>query len=214
MHKSICTISFLIISLAGNSQEHGSFEQYFYTGGGTSAVVPKINYQNRHGWFGEMRYNYEELQTVSFITGKMFSNDNEFSYAVTPYAGLVLGRMNGGSLGSNIDIGFKNLFFSSESQYTFSVSERSQDFFFNWSEAGYKFGGLFYSGLALQLTHPFETQNEWEPGIMLGFTYKSWTFPFYAFSPTNSNRNYVLGINWEWDYKKPKATNYESHVRH
>ncbi len=81
-------------------------------------------------------------------------------------------------------------------------------------KAGYKFGDLFYSGLALQLTHPFETQNKWEPGVMLGFTYKSWTFPFYAFSPTNSSRNYVLGINWEWNYKKPNATNHESLARH
>lgn len=214
MHKSICIISFLITSLAGKSQEHGSFEQYYYTGGGASAVVPKLYYQNRHNWFGELRYNYEELQTVSFITGKTFSNDNPVSCSFTPYAGLVLGRMNGGSLGSNIDIEFKNLFFSLESQYTFSVNERSQDFFFNWSEVGYKFTSFFYSGLALQLTHPFETKSKWEPGLMLGLTYKSWTFPFYAFSPTNNNRNYVLGINWEWDYKKTKPTIYESLARH
>ena len=202
MLKSICIISFLVTSLAGRSQEHGSFEQYYYTGGGTSSIVPKLYYQNRHNWFGEMRYNYEELQTVSFIAGKTFSNNKPVSCSLTPYAGLVLGTINGGSLGSNVDIEFKNLFFSSESQYTISVNKRSQDFFFNWSEAGYKFTSLFYSGLALQLTHPFETKSIWEPGLMLGVTYKSWTFPFYAFSPANNNRNYVLGINWEWNYKK------------
>lgn len=214
MLRSICVISLLIISLTCKSQEQGSFEQYLYTGGGTSSIVPKLYYQTRHNWFGEVRYNYEELEAISFIAGKTFSNDDAFSYAFSPYAGLVMGSMNGGSLGSNIDFEFRNLFFSSESQYTFSVNERAQDFFFNWSEAGYKFTSLFYSGLALQLTHPFETQNKWEPGLMLGLTYKNWTFPFYAFSPTSANRNYVLGINWEWDYKKPVIKNYESLASH
>ncbi len=207
MNKSIWIIPFFILPLVGNCQQHGSFEQYYYTGIGTSVIVPRIYYQNENNWFGEVRYNYEELQTISFNAGKMFSNQNAFSYSVTPYAGILLGRMNGGTLGSNINLDYKNLFFSSESQYTFSVNERAENFFFNWSEFGYQFTDLVYSGIALQLTHPFEIANKWEPGIMVGFSYKSWTFPFYAFSPTNKNRNYVLGINWEWNYGNPKTTN-------
>ncbi len=207
MHKNIWIISFIIIPLTGNCQEHGSFEQFYYTGAGTSVIVPKLHYQNSKNWFGEVRYNYEELQTVSFNAGKMFSNKKSFSYAVTPYAGLVLGKMNGGTLGSNINLEYGSLFFSSESQYSFSVNEKTENFFYNWSEFGYQFTELVYSGIALQLTHPFEIKNNWEPGIMLGLTYKSWTFPFYAFSPANSNRNYVLGVSWEWDYKNHKIPN-------
>ncbi|MEO6637657.1 MAG: hypothetical protein ABIN25_05240 [Ginsengibacter sp.] len=206
MHKDFCLISLLLLASAGICQQHGSFEQYYYTGDGTSTVVPKLYYQNVHGWFGSVRYNYEELQTLSFISGKTFSHDKSFYYSITPYAGVVLGKMNGGSLGSNIDIEYEHLFFSSESQYTFSLSERSQNFLFNWSEGGYKFSDLVYAGLAMQSTHPLENLNTWEPGIMLGFTYKNWTFPFYAFSPIDNKRNYVLGINWEWDYTKPKQT--------
>ena len=205
-------ILFIILPVAGNCQEHASLEQYYYTGRGTSVIVPRVYYQNRNNWFGEVRYNYEELQTVSFNAGKMFSNKKAFSYSLTPYAGIVLGRMNGGTLGSNINIEYRNLFFSSESQYTFSVNERAENFIFNWSELGYQFTGLVYSGIALQLTHPFETKNNWEPGFMLGFTYKNWTFPFYAFNPTNNNRNYVLGINWEWDYENNKTPNHDLHT--
>lgn len=195
--------------LSGNCQEQVGFEQYYYTGAGASVIVPRVYYQNRHNWFGEVRYNYEELQTVSFNAGKMFSNKKSLSYTFTPYAGLVLGRMNGGTIGSNINLEYSSLFFSSESQYTFSVNERAENFFFNWSELGYQITGLVYSGIALQLTHPFEIKNNWEPGIMLGFTYKSWTFPLYAFNPTNNKRNYVLGINWEWDHKNHKTPNHD-----
>ncbi len=198
-----------MVPFAGICQEYGSFGQYYYTGNGSSVIVPKVYYQNRSNWFGEVRYNYEDLQTISFNGGKLFSNKSEFSYSVMPYAGLVLGRMNGGTLGSNINLDYGSLFFSSESQYTFSVNERADNFFFNWSEAGYQFTDLLYSGIALQVTHPFEIKNAWEPGFMLGLTYKRWTFPFYAFSPTNDNRNYVLGINWEWNYKNPKTTNHD-----
>ncbi len=45
----------------GKCQQHAGFEQYYYTGAGTSVIVPKLYYQNRRNWFGEVRYNYEEL---------------------------------------------------------------------------------------------------------------------------------------------------------
>ena len=118
MHKALWIISCFIWPVAGNCQEHGSFEQLYYAGSGTSVIVPKLYYQTRHDWFGEVRYNHEELQTVSFNAGKMFSNKKLFAYSVTPYAGIILGRMNGGTIGSNIDMEYKSLFFSLESKYS------------------------------------------------------------------------------------------------
>jgi len=192
----------------GKTQVHGGFEQYYYTGTGVSTIVPKVYYQSRDNWYGEVRYNYEELQTISLIAGKMFSHKKIFSYSVTPVAGIVLGRLNGGTLGANINMKYKSLFFSSESQYTFSVEKRTENFFFNWSEFGYQFTNLVYAGLALQITHPYEIKNNWEPGVMMGLTYKSWTFPLYAFNPASNNRNFVLGINWEWKHVKSERTQF------
>ena len=189
----------------GRTQVHGGFEQYYYTGAGVSTIVPRVYYQSRHNWYGEVRYNYEELQTISFIAGKMFSHKKLFSYSITPVAGIVLGKLNGGTLGANINMEYKSLFFSSESQYTFSVEKRAENFFFNWSEFGYQLTSLVYAGLALQVTHPYEIKNNWEPGVMMGLTYKGWTFPLYAFNPASNNRNFVLGINWEW--KRVKSEN-------
>jgi hypothetical protein len=195
-------ITFIMISNVVTSQSHGGIEQYYYTGAGLSTIVPKVYYESPHNWYGEVRYNYEELQTVSFNAGKIFSNKKLLSYSITPFAGIVLGRLNGGTLGSNIKIDYKSLFFSSESQYTFSVEKRAENFFFNWSELGSQLTKLVYVGVALQLTHPYEIKNDWQPGVMIGFTYKSWTFPVYAFNPARNNRNFVLGINWEWKYAK------------
>ena len=185
-----------------NSQAHGGLEQYYYTGAGVSTIVPRVYYQSRHNWYGEVRYNYEELQTVSFTAGKTFSNKKLLSYSITPVAGIVLGKLNGGTLGSNVKMEYKSLFFSSEFQYTFSVEKKTENFFFKWSEFGYQFA-MVYLGLALQVAHSYEIKNNWEPGIMMGLIYKSWTFPIYVFDPAGNNRNFVLGINWEWKHLKP-----------
>jgi len=214
MRSSLFMITFMSICNIVTSQAHGGVEQYYYTGGGVSTIVPKAYYESPHNWYGEVRYNYEELQTVSFNAGKMFSNKKALFYSVTPYAGVVLGRLNGGTLGTNINMEYKSVFFSSESQYTFSFEKRTENFFFNWSELGYQFTGLVYAGLALQLTHPYEIQNNWEPGVMMGLTYKNWTFPVYAFNPAGNNRNFVLGINWEWKYAKSEKSNDDLHLNY
>ncbi len=195
-------VSYIFILLAlcytGKGQVSGGLEQYYYSSPGSSIIVPKIYYQTPHNWLGEIRYNYEELETISLLAGKMFSFDGELSYSVTPLAGIVLGKMKGGLVGSDMTMNYKDLFFSSEPQYTFSVEDRSENFFFNWSELGYDFSKIVYAGVALQSTHRHKSQSTWEPGIMMGLNYRNWTFPVYLFSPADENRNLVLGVNWEW----------------
>lgn len=185
-------------------QSYGGFEQYYYTGPGVSTIVPKVYYETSHHWYGEVRYNYEELQTVSFNAGKTFSQKKLLSYSFTPFAGIVLGRLTGGTIGLNLKMDYKSWFFSSESQYTFSHERRVEDFFFNWSECGYELSDFMYTGVALQLTHPFELKNNWQPGVMIGLTYRSWTLPVYAFNPAGNNPIFVVGINWEWKYAKAR----------
>jgi hypothetical protein len=180
------------------SQDHGGFQQYYYTGGGSSSIVPKIYYQNRKKWYGELRYNYEAPQTLSLNAGKMFSGKSLFSYSITPIAGIVFGKLNGITAGTSIEVDYKRIYFSSEIQNTFSAEKRSDNLLFSWSELGYEITGAIYGGFALQMTHQTFSGTVWEPGIMMGWLYKSWTFPLYIFNPGGNNRNFVAGINWEW----------------
>ena len=206
MRSAVIIILSMVIYNTARSQYKGGMEQYYYTGVGTSTVVPKIYYENSN-WHNEIRYNYEELQTISFNTGKKISLDKRLGLTVIPTAGVVLGKLNGGNIGSNIDFDYKKIFVSLESQCTFSVEKKSQNSFFNWSESGYQFTDLMYAGIALQVTHPSEIKDNWQPGIMIGFCYKNWTFPLYAFDPVNNNRNYVIGINWQWQKEKAASKN-------
>jgi len=195
-------LSFVMLNNICRSQAHAGFEQYYYTGDGPSSVVPKVYYQSRKNWYGELRYNYEASQTVSMNAGKMFSKKSTLSYSVTPVAGIVLGKFNGINTGTNIDMDYKKLFFSTEIEYTFSIDKTRGNLFLTWSECGYQFTEKIYSGMALQVIKNGQQKNIWEPGIMMGWVHEGWTFPLYMFNPFSNNRNYVLGINWEWNYEK------------
>lgn len=181
------------------AQKRGGVEQYYYGGEpGMSAIVPKIYYQNKKNWYAELRYNYEEIESISLNIGKAFSAQRQVSYTVTPIAGIITGRLTGVSLGLNAEAEYKSVFFSAESQYTFSSAGKDGYFFYNWSELGYALTDNLYGGFALQLTRLYKTSNAWEPGIMAGVIFNNWIFPVYMFNPLDKNRYFVLGINIEW----------------
>ena len=189
----------MLAPIAGKSQKYAGIEQYYYTGESQSQIVPRIYMENEKNYFGEIRYNYEALNTFSLNFGKAFPFNKNKSISLTPFGGLLLGRMNGGNIGSNFYVEVQHLFFSAENQFTFSFSEKTQNFFYNWTEMGYQPARFWFAGLALQYTRPYRISQSWEPGVMMGVTFKNWTFPFYAFDPVGNNRNFVLGINWEWN---------------
>jgi hypothetical protein len=185
------------------TQSSGGVGQYYYMRTNeASTVVPVAYYQFSNKWYGEARYNYDELKTFAIYAGRTFSNKGELSYSATPVIGGLVGRMNGGSLGVNFDLEYKKLFFSSQSQYSFSMEEKKNQFFFNWSELAYKAWPWFYAGIGMQQTNVYQANGKFEPGLLVGFSLKNWTFPLYVFSPSGNNRYFILGINWEWEHVK------------
>jgi len=193
MRFNLFIMSLLLYHIT-NSQSRIGLEQYYYTGHPGTSLVSRLSYQGGDKWYGEARYNYEEAKTWSLYGGRTFSGEKDLSWSFTPFAGLVMGRLKGGSAGLNLSLGYKKLSFSSASQYTFSAEDRHCNFFFTWSELGFQLSSRIYAGLAIQQTTLYRTAGKWEPGLQLGFSYKEWGFPFYAFNPTSNNRYFVLGV--------------------
>ncbi len=193
--------------LEAKPQETGGFEQLYYIKSGDgAAVVPMAHYTTRNNWYGEARYNYDEDQTFSLYAGKTFVGKGDFAYAATPLVGGLIGKMNGGSLGMNIDLDYQHLFFSTQSQYTFSLQEKMNKYFFSWTELGYQATSWMYGGLAFQQTNGYGAEGKLEPGCMLGFSVKNWTVPLYVFSRRSGDAYFVLSVNWLWENIK-KSTN-------
>jgi hypothetical protein len=197
-----CNIVFCVCQWA-SAYAQGGLEQYAYLQKGESPTfVPIVHIQNKK-WYGEARYNYEELKTFSAYVGKIFSGDEgSHSYAIIPVIGIVMGKFKGGSVGLDVTFNDGDFFFCSQSQYTFSKSERYQNFMYSWSELGYEPSKWFYAGLALQHTQLFQKSEEpisYEFGAMAGLKLGRLTIPFYSFSPFAIDRYFLVGVNFGFE---------------
>ena len=210
MRFKLCIICLLLYNTA-NSQSALGFEQlYYFESSGPeptpSAVVPRLYYQDRSGWYGEIRYNYDEVKTLSLYAGKTFSREDSLSWYVTPVAGLLLGQFKGGSVGANIAVSYGKWSFSSLGQYSFSVQDKEYNFIYSWSELCYQLTDFLFGGLVVQQTCLYQTNNKWDPGLQAGITWDKWSFPLYAFSPMSRDRHFVIGATWQWEWKGRAST--------
>lgn len=204
MKNRIIILFICACSATGSLAQSGGMQHYYYTAaeGSRAMITPIAHYRTQNNWYGEARYNYDELNTFSLYAGKTFNGGNDFSWEATPLLGGLVGLMNGASVGMNMDLEYKRLFFSSQAQYSFSMEDRLNKYFFNWSEIGYQPLSWIYGGLAVQQTGVYRAGTVLEPGCMVGFSVGNWTIPLYAFSPSGNNRYFVLGVTYAWTNSK------------
>ena len=181
------------------AQAKNGIENYNFLSSKEAYVwMPVIHHVSKKGVYTELRYNYEELKTASFYLGKTFTKDSKLSYTITPMMGIIAGKFNGGAPAINIDMEYKKTFFSMQTQYAISSDDKSNNFFFNWTEVAYQPVKWFYTGVSMQQTKIYKSAGESEYGILAAFVIKKITIPVYIFNPLNENRNFIVGINTEW----------------
>jgi hypothetical protein len=193
-------IAFLF-NQAVQGQERKGFEGYYYpeNGGGISSMSVKLFNQTSQGWYSECRYNYEEERTAGFSIGKTFSKENVFSYSVTPEVGLVIGRLQGASLGLNTSLSYKRLSFSSSALYTAGLKkEDAGHSFFTWSELNIRIIKYLYAGVTVQVSTSGYMAISREPGVQLGVLFKNWAFPLYVFDRAGDHPYFAAGACYEW----------------
>ena len=181
------------------AQSKSGIENYhFLSSEQTYVWMPVIHQQGKKGFYTELRYNYEALETASFYAGKIFNKEDTWSYSVTPMLGLVFGKLNAASVAVNLEVSYKKTFISMQSQYTVSSHSGRDNFFFNWMELGYEPFKWFYAGISTQLTKMQQAGVEAEFGLLVGFKVKKFTVPLYVFNPLSKNKNFIIGLNTEW----------------
>lgn len=190
------------------AQSKTSIDQYHVVGNNHEYVpMSMAHFKNNKNWYAEGRYNYEDVETLSFYVGKTFSRNRKLSYALTPLVGGAVGNFNGISTGINIDLDYDRFFFSLQPQYSFSTDKRSDHFFYNWSELAYQPLEWLYAGVSFQHTRLYNTKPAFESGILVAFTFRNVTIPVYAFAPLKSNRYFMLGMTIEWEKTQKGKTN-------
>lgn len=206
MNRNLITISCCIL-LSTNlaAQSKLGIENYYYPGTpGSNGVVPVVHFETNHAWRAELRYNYEDAATISLYAGKTFSSGKSLEWSISPMIGFSTGVFTGVSLATNIEAEWKNLYLSSQNQYSKSTKTGCDNFLFSWSEAGYNFSEAIFAGVAIQYTRS-AGHNNLEPGFVGGFSIGNMTVPLYAFSPFGSGRYFVAGVIYECHFKKKKG---------
>jgi len=200
MRNGLVILAFLLAGQV-HAQSKLSIGQYSYIKRGEPFYVsPIAQYQSSSNWYAEARYNYEDLNTFSLYGGRTFSNEQALSYSITPMAGIMWGRLRGGSAGLNASLEYKKYYFSTQSQYSVSTQDLRESFFFSWSEAGYRPLDWLYTGVSLQHTKPRHAGALIEPGFFACFSYRQWSLPVYCFVPSREPCFFVVGITREWRY--------------
>jgi hypothetical protein len=163
--------------------------------------MPVAHYQSTKGIYAELRYNYEDVQTVSLYGGRAFDGGNAVKFTLIPMIGFSVGKFTGVSLATNVEAECKKFYLSSQTQYSMATKKDSDGFFFSWSEVGYSLSDIFFAGIAVQYTMQKGINNA-EPGFVAGLDFKNISIPVYVFSPFKKSRYFVVGLNYEFDFKK------------
>jgi hypothetical protein len=170
--------------------------------------MPVMHYQTKSNWYGEARYNYEDVETFSLYLGRAITGGNDLNYSFVPMLGGSVGKFKGVSTGLNIDMDYNKFFFSSQSQYSMPTSAYGRYFWYSWSELGYQGLKWLYAGLSVQQTHDRLTGDDLQPGMMIGFTFNKFTIPVYTFDPFGNGRNFIVGFNMAWKHAGKKQPAY------
>jgi hypothetical protein len=204
MKTTFLSIFMLLTCACACPQSKWMFENYNYIKQpGAAAFVPMLHFETKNNWYGELRYNYEDVRTISLFGGRTISGGKSVSYTLTPMFGVSAGQFTGLTSALNIDVEWRDFYVSVESQYSKTLKKDQADFFFNWSELGYSISEHVFTGLAVQYTREQDATYT-EPGVFAGFSFGNVSIPFYAFSPFRSDRYFVLGVNVEYNLRKKK----------
>jgi hypothetical protein len=158
--------------------------------------MPVAHYQAKKGFYTELRYNYEEVNTFSMYMGKTFLMGAKKNLSITPMLGWSAGEFEGVTLSGRSAIEWGDFFVSTEAQYSKSLNTTSASFIFSWTEAGISLGKNFFTGLSLQTTMEKDIKSI-EPGFLMGFETGKLCVPVYFFNPFSTRSYIIIGINYE-----------------
>ena len=131
----------------------------------------------------EMRYNYEDVQTISIWGGYGFSGGKKFTYSIIPMGGFVAGLTNGMALGLELEFNIAGLKLYSESEQLFAFQSAEDDFFYSWTDLTYAPVDSFFFGLSGQRTRLYETKSYVQYGFLVGGNLGSLELALYFYNP-------------------------------
>jgi len=153
---------------AARANTSGSASVYFYAVANDDNYLQPTVRADSGRLHLEARYNYEGKRTVSLWGGYNFTRERTISLTFTPMLGLMAGKVGGIAPGGELWMGWKVLAFYTEGEYVYDTGNRSESFFYSWSELAATLPMRWRVGGALQRTQTHETPREFQGGVLVG----------------------------------------------
>ena len=142
----------------------------------------------------EARYNYEAKHAASTFVGWKLAGGETVTYEVTPLAGVLFGAAHGVIPALEASVAYRSFDAYIEAEYEFDRDNSDDNYFYVWSELGWRPVEWLRVGLVGQRTRVVHTDRDLQRGVFAQFTVAKLTVSLYAFNPDASSRYTVLSI--------------------
>ncbi|RIW18294.1 hypothetical protein D0X99_00935 [Algoriphagus lacus] len=196
MKKLLILTIFILCGISASAQEQNekawSFRTdanfYFFTD--DFIFLPVVSADKDHVHL-EMRYNYEDLNTLSTWVGYNFYGGNKLEYFITPMLGAVVGNSNGIAPGLETTLTLGSFEVYSESEYFIDFQESENQFIYTWTDLTYSPLDWLWTGISAQRTRLYQTDLDLQRGIILGGGFKNLELTSYWYN-IGTEDNFLL----------------------
>jgi hypothetical protein len=142
----------------------------------------------------EVRYNYESIGARSAFVGWTFSGGDEFTWEVRPLLGGVWGTVQGFVPALEASAAWKKVDFYVEAEYVRDSGEKTDSYFYAWSELGFKPVEWLRVGAAAQRTRAYGGDRDLQRGPFAHVTWGPVTIGGFWFNPGSREQVFVGSI--------------------
>jgi hypothetical protein len=173
-------------------------EGYYYIFPHEKNTITLMGYADYKAFHSEIRYNYEDLQTVSVFGGYRFTGGHQFTFELTPVLGFAFGNTNGIIPGFLVDLNWKKFDFYSESEYVIDFEGKENYYFYTWSELGITPFNNFRTGISANRTKLFHSALDFQRGIFAEYSLGKFTGGVHYFNPFSSDSYVIVTLDYEF----------------
>ncbi len=142
----------------------------------------------------EARYNYESVGARSAFVGWTFSGGDAVTWELTPVLGGVWGTTQGLVPGLEASVAWGRFDFYVEAEYVHDGNERTNNYFYAWSELGFRPVEWLRVGLVGQRTTAYGGDREVQRGPFVQVTCGRITIGGFWFNPGSRDQVFVGSI--------------------
>ena len=146
----------------------------------------------------EARFNYEDNNTASVSAGHTWSKEGNFSFSITPMAGIAFGRSNGILPGYECEATYSKLYFYSEGEYLLDFKGKENYFFYSWTQLGANFLKNLQAGAITESLRWYQAKLAVQKGAYAEYATGKFLFDLFYFNPFSKYTYVVSSVSFEF----------------